>query len=200
MFRCRTAFGLALVLFVFSSVAAHAQFGAYGTITGERLTGFTCSDPQGTCSASGGVVRPYGSMFGGYYDFRSMGPMLLGVDVRGAVLNSNKSATTYASSVDLVRQYSVLGGLRGEFKTPFRILHPYGEVAVGYMRSNAAGTNFNDYAYSGYTQVEGFAGLDVTLLPVMDIRAIELGFGGAFGSDTHSIQSIGIGVTFHTPR
>jgi hypothetical protein len=200
MFRCRTAFGIALVLFVLSSIAAHAQVGGYGVISGERVTGFTCQDPQGICSASGGVVKPYGSMFGGYYDFRSIGPIRLGVDVRGAVLNSNKSATSYSSSVDLVRQYSVLGGLRGEFKTPFHILHPYGQVSLGYMRSNAAGTSANNYQYDGYTQVEGFAGLDVSLVPFMDIRAIEFGVGGAFGPASHSIQSIGIGVVFHTPR
>jgi hypothetical protein len=200
MFRCRTAFGIALVLFLLSSIAARAQYGVYGIVTGERMTGFTCQDPQGICSSNDGVVRPYGGQFGGYYDFRSMGPVRLGVDVRGAVLNSNKSATTYASSVDLVRQYSVLGGLRGEFKTPFRILHPYGQASLGYMHSNAAGTNLNNFKYDDYMQVEGFAGLDITLLPVMDIRAIELGVGGAFGPNSHSIQSIGIGVTFHTPR
>ena len=198
MFRCRTAFGLALVLFLFSSIRAHAQFGAYGTITGERMTGFTCTDPQGQCSATGGVVKPYGSIFGGYYDFRSLGSVRLGVDVRGSVLNSNKSATTYASSVDQIRQYSALGGLRGEFKLPINWLHPYGVVSVGYMHSNAATTIPTDY--QNFTQVEGFAGVDATLLPWMDLRAIEFGVGGAFGPSTHSIQSIGIGVVFHSPR
>jgi hypothetical protein len=48
--------------------------------------------------------------------------------------------------------------------------------------------------------VEGFAGADITILPVLDLRAIELGAGEAFGPSSHSIQSIGIGVVFHTPR
>ncbi|HEY4010849.1 MAG TPA: hypothetical protein VGM11_11915 [Acidobacteriaceae bacterium] len=198
MFRCRTAFGIALVLFLLSSVAARAQVGVYGTVTGERMSGFTCTVADGQCAASGGVVKPYGSIFGAYYDFRSIGPMRLGVDVRGSVLNSNKSATTYASSVDAVRQYSALGGVRGEFKTPFHWLHPYGEIAGGYMHSNAASTIPTNYA--NYFQVEGFAGADISLVPILDLRAIELGAGGAFGSSTHSIQSIGIGVVFHTRR
>jgi hypothetical protein len=198
MFRCRTAFGIALVLFLFSAVGARAQFAVYGTVTGERMSGFTCSDPQGQCSASGGVVKPYGSTFGAYYDFRSIGPMRLGVDLRGGVLNSNKSATTYASSVDLVRQYSALGGLRGEFKTPFSWLHPYAQISAGLMHSNAASTAFS--TYQNYTQLQGFAGADVTLLPILDLRAIEVGAGEAFGPSSHSIQSIGIGVVFHTPR
>jgi hypothetical protein len=198
MFRCRTAFGLALLFFLFSSIAAHGQFGVYGTVTGERMTGFTCQDPQGICSASGGVVRPYGGIFGGYYDFRSLGPVRLGVDVRGSVLNSNKSATTYSSSVDQIRHYAALGGLRGEFKTPVRWLRPYAQVSLGYMRSNAAKVNPRNY--DNFTQVEGFGGVDIPLLSVLDIRAIEFGVGGAFGPSTHSIQSIGVGVVFHTPR
>ena len=162
------------------------------------MSGFTCTDLQGHCSAAGGVVKPYGSMFGAYYDFRSIGPVRLGVDLRGSVLNSNKSATTHASSVDLVRQYSALGGLRGEFKTPFHWLHPYAQISGGFMHSNAASTAFSNY--QNYTQVQGFAGADVTLLPVLDLRAIEVGAGEAFGPSSHSIQSIGIGVVFHTPR
>jgi hypothetical protein len=198
MFRCRTAFGLALLSVLFCSVAARAQIGVYGTVTGERMTGFTCTDPQGQCSASGGVVRPYGGTFGAYYDFRSVGPIRLGVDLRGSVLNSNKSATTYASSVDAVRQYTALGGLRGELKLPLHWLHPYALVSGGYAHSNAAGTLPTEY--QNYGLAEGFVGADITLLPFMDLRAIELGAGEAFGPSSHSIQSIGIGVVFHTPR
>lgn len=198
MFRCRTAFGVALLFLLFSSVAAHAQFGAYGTITGERVTGFTCTDPQGQCASTGGVVRPYGGTFGGYYDFRSVGPIRLGVDLRGSVLNSNKSATTYASSVDAVRQYTALGGLRGELRLPMHWLHPYAEVAGGFAHSNAAETL--PTVYQNYGVAQGFVGADVTLLPILDLRAIELGAGEAFGPSSHSIQSIGIGVVFHTPR
>jgi hypothetical protein len=198
MFRCRTAFGLALFFLLLSSIAASGQTGVYGVVTGERMSGFTCQDPQGRCSATGGVVKPYGATFGGYYDFRSLGPVRLGVDVRGSVLNSNKSATTYSSSVDQIRHYAALGGLRGEFKTPFRWLHPYAQLSAGYMRSNAAETNPG--SYQNFTQVEGFAGVDVPLAPWMDVRAIELGAGAAFGPSTHSIQSIGIGVVFHTAR
>lgn len=198
MFRCRTAFGIALVLFLLSSIAARGQFGVYGIVTGERISGFTCTDPQGQCASPGGVAKPYGSIFGGYYDFRSIGPVRLGVDVRGSVLNSNKSATTYAASVDSVRQYSALGGVRGEFKTPFHWLHPYAQISGGYMHSNAASTI--PTSYQNYTQLEGFVGADISLLPVMDLRAIELGAGEAFGPSSHSIQSIGIGVVFHTAR
>lgn len=35
---------------------------------------------------------------------------------------------------------------------------------------------------------------------VVNLRAIELGASEAFGPPSHSIQSIGIGVVFHTAR
>ncbi|HEX4154785.1 MAG TPA: hypothetical protein VHY48_04150 [Acidobacteriaceae bacterium] len=198
MVRCRTAFGVSLFLFLFVSIAARAQFGVYGTVTGERVTGFICQDPQGHCAASNGTVKPYGGTFGGYYDFRSLGPFRVGVDLRGSVLNSNKSATLYASSTDLVRHYAALGGLRAEARTPFHWLHPYVEAAAGLGRSNA--TSVVATQYQNYTQVQGFVGADITLLPMLDLRAIELGAGEMFGPSSHSIQSIGIGVVFHTGR
>ncbi|HVG26513.1 MAG TPA: hypothetical protein VM865_02820 [Acidobacteriaceae bacterium] len=170
----------------------------YGTVTGERLTGFTCTDSRGQCASSGGVARPYGGTFGGYYDFRSAGPFRLGVDLRGSVLNSNKSATTYASSTDAVRHYAVLGGVRAGVNTPLRWLHPYAQVSAGWARTNAA--EQLPINYQNFTQVQGFVGADVTLLPRVDLRAIELGAGEIFGSSSHSIQSIGIGVVFHTRR
>lgn len=199
MFRCRTAAGLALLVSLFSSVAARAQFGVYGTVTGERFGGFTCQVTTG-CAASNGVAKPYGGAFGGYYDFRSIGPIRLGVDVRGSVLNSNKSAVTNNSSIDFVRHYSALGGVRAEFRTPAKWLHPYGQISAGLGRSNAAFVDNNPGLYQNFTQIEGFAGADITLLPILDLRAIELGAGEAFGPSSHSIQSIGIGVVFHSPR
>ena len=199
MFRCRTAFGLALLVFLFSSVVARAQVGVYGTVTGERFGGFQCQLTTG-CAAPNGVAKPYGAAFGGYYDFRSIGPIRLGVDVRGSVLNSNKSAVTNNSSIDFVRHYSALGGVRAEFRTPLKWLHPYGQISAGLGRSNAAFVNNNPEFYQNFTQVQGFAGADISILPVLDLRAIELGAGEAFGPSSHSIQSIGIGVVFHTSR
>lgn len=198
MFRCKTASGLAVFLFLLTAIAARAQVGVYGTVTGERLNGFTCT--QTSCAASNGTEKPYGGTFGGYYDFRSMGPFRLGVDLRGSVLNSNKSATNFASSTDFVRHYSFLGGVRAGVHTPLKWLHPYAQMSAGLGRSNADLVATDPRAYQNYTQVEGFVGADISILPVLDLRAIELGAGEMFGPASHSIQSIGIGVVFHTPR
>lgn len=199
MLRCKTASGLAVFfLFLLTAIAARAQFGVYGTVTGERVAGFTCSPSP--CATTNGTVLPYGGTFGGYYDFRSMGPFRLGVDLRGSVLNSNKSATNFASSTDFVREYSFLGGLRGGVHTPFKWLHPYAQVSAGLGRSNADLVNIDPRSYQNFTQVEGFVGADISILPVLDLRAIELGAGEMLGPTNHSIQSIGIGIVFHTPR
>ncbi len=89
------------------------------------------------------------------------------------------------------RIYSVLGGVRGVFHTPLAPLKPYIQLSAGLGRS--------DYGLFGTTQAghiiiynnfqyEGLAGLDIKLLPVLDWRVAELGYGGlaAFGTNSHN--------------
>ena len=183
---------------VFGSTAAHAQFGLYGTVTGEQVNNLTCTDLSsnavGACVTPTTTEKPYGANFGAYYDFRNFGPARLGVDLRGGVLNTNKNTVNNTSSRDFIRQYTVLGGVRASFNTPIHLIRPYGEIAVGYAKFGPV------YAYNTYTEAEGLVGIDVPVLPIMDIRAIEFGAGALFGSGTHSLQSIGVGLVFHTTR
>ena len=188
---------LCLVLAFAFAGSAHAQLGIYGTFDGERVTGFTCQGLDGQCASSGGVARPYGGNFGVYYDFRNLGPVRIGGDLRGDVFSSNKSPTEYEGGAGVVRQYGALGGIRGSIDLPIHILRPYAEAAFGYAKSNAASTN--PTLYSNYSQVEGLLGVDIAILPYMDIRA-EAGAGALFGTNTHSTESIGAGVVFHLPR
>ena len=180
------------------ALPARAQFGAYATITGERVTGFQCQATNGPCASNDGSVRPFGSNFGVYYDFRNIGPVRIGADLRGGVMTANKSATEYQSGSGLVRHYDALAGIRGSIGTPIRILRPYAEIAGGYAKSNAA--SLDTTVYANYTQVQGLVGVDVAITPFFDIRAIELGAGALFGTGTHSTQSIGAGLVFHFPR
>jgi hypothetical protein len=177
------------------SVSARAQFGAYGVVTGERVGGFTCRDPQ-QCASSDGNERPYGGTIGGYYDFRTFVHLRFGGDLRAMFLNANKSAIQYSAGPDIVRHYSLLAGPRVTFPTPIKALHPYAEVVGGYSRYAEP---FN--ASSG-SQVEAFVGVDIALGSVVDFRAIELGAGEIFGvqGSSHSSRSIGIGIVFHTSR
>ncbi|HEX5284552.1 MAG TPA: hypothetical protein VFW30_10560 [Bryocella sp.] len=206
MFRCRTAFGIALVLFLLSSVATHAQVGVYATANGAWFGGVTCPSFARPCAETDGKVKPFGSNFGAYYDFRTLGPIRLGVDARGAVESSNKRADSSAGGPGIVKNYEALGGVRASFHTPIHWLHPYVELAGGFARNNASGlytntitinnnvvspltqSTFNPATYARYGLVKGFAGVDVPLLPYLSIRAIELGEGEAFGS-TPTLQT-----------
>ena len=190
----RKIFVLGTLAFVASVSVARAQFAVYGTVSAERMPVNSHCTPS-TCAETDGVAKPYGGTIGAYYDFRTYGPIRLGIDIRGNFLNANKSATGFQGGTDLVRHYSGLGGLRAEFRTPFKVLRPYVQGSAGLGHTNAISG-----AYQNYTQVQGFAGLDLALFDNVDFRAIEVGAGELFGSSSHSIQTIGLGIVFHTSR
>jgi hypothetical protein len=48
--------------------------------------------------------------------------------------------------------------------------------------------------------VQGFVGLDLALFQNFDFRPIEFGVGEMFGPSSHNVQSIGLGIVFHTAR
>ena len=193
----------------FSALPARAQLALYGTVDGVRFTGYTCQAEGGACASSGGIARPYGGNFGAFYDFRNVGPVRLGLDLRGDIFSTNKSAVEYQGGAGINKFYGALGGVRGSVAIPVTFLHPYAEVLAGYNRNNAASSYVGSYAtavptnvelYSNYAQVQGLVGLDITVLPYLDIRAIEVGAGALFGPSTHSNESIGAGIVFHLPR
>jgi hypothetical protein len=173
--------------------AARAQFAAYGMVNGERLKAVTCTDQQDICASSDGTVRPYGGTLGAYYDLRTFGPVTLGADVRASFLNSNKSAFSFQGGSDFARHFSALGGARATFKTPFKVLRPYIQASVGLGRTDATTPPVLpalNLVYQNFTQV----------FNNVDLRAIELGAGEMFGSGSHGIQTIGVGLVFHMTR
>jgi hypothetical protein len=202
------------VLFLAAAIAtttiAHAQLGVYGTVTVNRLSGQQSSpyaplnaDPancQGTFARTCVVnnsVDPIGGGGGVYYDFKTYGPVRLGVDVRGTITNSKQGADTYFRG-NGTRIWSTLGGIRASFHTPIPIIKPYIQGSVGLGRSDygLAPSVHNNLQY------EGFAGVDLKLLPVMDFRVVELGYGGLHGgTDSHNypLGTISSGVVFHLP-
>ena len=94
--------------------------------------------------------------------------------------------------------------------SPTKSLKPYLQVSVGLGRSdyglfvgrpvsNQPQPNqiFNNFEY------EGLAGLDIKLLPIMDWRVAEFGYGGLdpFGTYSHNypIKQVSMGFVFHLP-
>jgi hypothetical protein len=210
------------VLFLAAAIAtptlAHAQLGVYGTVTVNRLTGQQSSplaplnaDPascQGSAAASCQVndsVDPIGGGGGVYYDFKTLGPVRLGADLRATITDSKQGAFTTSRSSG-TRIYSTLGGIRGSFHTPWVPVKPYVQLSLGLGRSDyglfTPNSTGKPLTYNNL-QYEGFAGVDVRVLPIMDFRVVELGYGGltSFGTNGHNypIGSLSSGVVFHLP-
>lgn len=198
------------------AAAAQAQAGVYVGYIATRLSGMQCFDPQGQCSSTGGVVNPAGIQAGAYYDFRTLGPMRLGLDLRGGTQHSNKSATSSAGGNNATGLDTMLLGLRGSFHTRYSWLSPYAQVSAGYARSNAT-LPFGSAGFNGagvpiartednFLVYEGFAGADIHVFPMIDLRVIELGIGNMnrFGSSSVGdgpgsvgVMSIGAAIVFH---
>ena len=201
------------------AVAARAQAGVYVGYTATQFSGLTCFEPAPLkCSSTGGVVNPAGVQGGAYYDFRTIGPVRLGFDLRGGDFHSNKSGTSSAGGKDATGYDNVMLGLKGSFHTRYSWLSPYAQVSAGYSRSNATlpfGTATvnasgipNERTEDNFIQYEGFAGIAVHVFPFIDLRPIELGIGnmnrigsaGAVdGSGSVGVKSIGASIVFHTP-
>jgi hypothetical protein len=192
-----------------ATTSAHAQVGVYGMFTVDRL-GNIASSPLPAPPTTGPNARlntadPLGGTGGIYYDFMKLGPVRLGADLRGSILTTKRGANVSFNDSG-TRIYSALGGIRAVFHTPIAPLKPYiqGSVGLGrsdyglsYTTANGQDTIYNNFEY------EGLAGLDVKLLPIMDWRVAEFGYGGLnpFGTYSHNytIKQVSMGFVFHLP-
>ncbi len=206
-----------LLLGLGCALAARAQVGAYLGYQSTPITGITCFDPQNQCSDPNGKVYPQGLLMGVYYDFRNIGPVRLGVDLRGGTLHSYKSASSSAGGNDTTVLDDVLLGLKGSMRGPYFWLNPYVQFSAGYARSNAT-LPFGESLTTVYPlprlednfiMYEGFVGTSVRLASWLDLRPIELGLGnmnrigssGATvdGPSSVGVEQIGASVVFHMP-
>ena len=194
--------------------SAQAQAGVYGAFTATRIGSLQSSPFAAFTNANGGTkatVDVSGGTFGGYYDFKTVGPVRLGADVRGNVESSTRGA-----GVDSVgtgaHLYSVLGGVRGAFHTRYSFLEPYVQLSGGLGRSdyglnrqvNGTTPPLNgSYLLQNSFEYHVFAGADIHLASFLDYRVVELGYGGlaAFGNNSHnySLRSVGTGLVLRLP-
>jgi hypothetical protein len=201
---------LAAAVFVTTvSATAHAQVGVYGEFTVNRLTGMDTSPlpaVAGVADARAKSVDPLGGTGGVYYDFWKLGPVKIGADLRGSILTTKRGAYVNFNGPG-ARIYSTLGGVRAVFHTPLKPLKPYIEGVAGLGRSdyglyNASPTGQPNGIYNNF-EYQGLAGLDIKVLPIMDYRVAELGYGGLdpFGTYSHNypIKSVSMGFVFHLP-
>jgi hypothetical protein len=205
----RKAVLLLAVVAVATSVSAHAQVGVYGMFTVDRLSNIASSPlPAPTTSgpnARNNTADPIGGTGGIYYDFLKLGPVKLGADLRGSILTTKRGANVNFNDSG-TRIYSALGGVRAVFHTPIAPLKPYIQGSVGLGRSDYGLSNTTSSGqvilYNNFEYI-GLAGLDIKLLPIMDWRVAELGYGGLnpFGTYGHNypIKQVSMGFVFHLP-
>jgi len=158
---------LFLGLAVAMPVTAHAQIGIYGEFTGATLS-------------VTGLPNIYGGTFG-VYSQKNFGVIALGGDVRGFDLSGGNS-----------QNYSgVVAGPRLAIKPHVLPISPYIELLGGFSRVSVSGNSNTDLAYNFV------AGLDYTVVPHVDWRAIEYTYGQEHTSSlTYKALSTGIVVRF----
>ena len=199
---------LALTFVVSTVPSAFAQLSVYGTVTVRRMTDIPFT--QGTTTSTNGSFDPVGGTVGISYDFRTVGPVRLGVDARGILTNSSQGAyTSYNAAGGHLD--SGLGGIKATFHTRFIPLRPYVEGMAGVARtnfgtgynnglSNAGVTNQTGVQLTSHLEYDAFAGLDISIIPLVDFRLVEVGYGAVEGnSHTYPVGSISTGVVFHLP-
>jgi hypothetical protein len=196
---------LLLAVATFVTASAQAQFGVYGTFTATRMSGIKSSPEAAGFSGVNNSVSPLGGTGGIYYDFLKLGPVKLGADLRGSIVNTKRGAFTNANGGG-ARINSALFGVRASFHAPIMrsFVKPYIQASAG-----IGSTNYGLlYGANGVTlrtnfEYMGFAGVDIPILPIMDFRLVEVGIGGLdpFGNNGHNypLQTVSSGVVFHLP-
>ena len=211
----RKAVLLLAAVAVATATSSHAQVGVYGMFTVDRLSNIASSplplppNSSAPAFARANTVDPLGGTGGVYYDFLKLGPVKLGADLRGSILTTKRGAYINFNGPG-ARIYSVLGGVRGSFQTPVKSLKPYLQISAGLGRSDyglyssrpASSQPLPNVIYNNF-QYEGLAGLDIKLLPILDWRVAEFGYGGLdpFGTNSHNypIKQVSMGFVFHLP-
>jgi hypothetical protein len=207
---------LLLAAAIASATIAHAQLGVYGTVTVNRLSGIASSpEPNGNnIGPRNDNVVPLGGTAGVYYDFLKLGPVKLGADLRGTLTSDKRGAYSNFNGGGS-RLYSGLAGVRAVFHTPILAIKPYIQGSVGIARTNygllyneagitsTGGIVGNSIVLHNNFQAQGFAGVDFRVLPIMDFRVVELGYGviNPFGTTSHNypVGTISSGIVFHLP-
>ncbi len=189
----KAVFFLAAVAIV-SCVSASAQVGVYGMFTADELSNIVSSPlpapPTNGPNARSNTASPIGGTGGIYYDFLKLGRVELGADVRGSILTAKRGANVSFNDSG-TRIYSLLGGVRASFHTPIAALKPYLQVSAGLGRSDYglsySTSNGQDIIYSNF-EYQGLAGVDLRVLPMLDWRMVEFGYGGLdpFGTYSHN--------------
>jgi len=175
-----------LLVLLFSSGSALAQFGVYGEFTAGKSN-------VSLATGWSGPSWMYGPTFGVYYDPWHLPFLAAGLDARGVFLGSGNNKLD-----------SGLFGPRLVFRPHVLPIQPYVEGLIGvghakydeYLKYTAlsarySATNF-EYQFLG--------GLDLTVFPRIDWRVVEFSYGGLSGLGTsYNPETISTGLVLRLP-
>lgn len=163
-----------------ASAAALGQTGVYAELTGGKIS--TANTPW-----------MYGPTVGLYHD-NGFGPIALGLDVRGSFLRrgdsngagSNQSLNTLQGGVRLAVTPHVL-----PIKPYVEALGGFGSLTAGQGVSRTSATHFT-YQFLG--------GVDLTFLPRLDWRVVELSYGRLSGlGNSYAPTTLSTGLVLRLP-
>jgi hypothetical protein len=150
-----------------ASAIASAQIAVYGTFSPTRIQGVaTGNNSTGGYSTSDYWAYAVGG--GGTLSILPLGPLSLGIDLRGSTQPGTQGADT------------IFGGLRLGAKVPTISYKPYVQVSGGYLdtrsrvTTGAASGSSNHQDFAAY---EVLAGIDHKIAPLVDFRILEAGVG-----------------------
>jgi len=161
---------LLLVLGVMAVPAAHAQAAVYASFSGATLT-----EPY--------EPYIYGPTFGAYVQSTHFAFLGLGVDARGFVLNGDNGNETFEGG---------MAGPRLAVRPKVVPLQPYVEVLGGVAHAEL-GQGVARTVHTG-AAMEGLVGLDYTIIPHVDWRAIEYTFYGKEQSAGLTYRALSTGI------
>lgn len=149
------------------SALAPAQIAVYGTFSPTRIQGIATGN-----NATGGYTTSnywaYAAGGGATLTVLPLGPLSLGLDLRGSTQPGTQGADT------------VLAGLKLGAKVPTVSYKPYVQVSGGYLNTRsrvATGFPSGSTNHQGFAAYEVLAGIDHRIAPLIDFRVIEAGVG-----------------------
>lgn len=185
--KLRTPSIAAICLFLSTFTAAPAQVGIYGKFNAVHIP-----TASGTSYFSPGWF--YGPGGGVYFDLLHLGPVSLGGDVRADFLFQSPQ-----------RYKDVLFGVRVGAKAPLLPLRPYAQVSAGIGGSSHGGLGGNGILYNNKFQYWIIGGVDHNVLPHLDWRVAEVGYGHMTGISSGTpvagvnLFTIGTGLVVRIP-
>ena len=174
------------VLLASALAVANAQVGIYGLGSATHTKGQT---PAATSSPSNWL---YGATLGVYDSPLHLGPIAVGGDLRGTFTTGGSQHLRGA-----------MIGPRVSGKAPVLPLRPYAQASIGFVgvRSDPSGNLPTHYTSKFSYGVLG--GLDVTVLPLVDLRVIELGYNHVASlsdaTTATNLFNLGAGIVIRLP-